>query len=662
MRRTSNQAGAAVLAALILVGAVGLFSLTLRALSPFYNVAYQQPHAQVAATAIPDICSNIATDHDPATGQKYCKCNNSQTNTTPKAPTGTSGAPGTSFTNSTFSCLPGCTYKSATAQADQISSAHTTTLSPDNATTQPGKVCTVYVCTDTSNNNCNQKISLMCDVSGKQCTKAGISGSGPNINQPGQLSPEALATAKKLTGAAQTDPQGAYKIATDYLGADPTPQKAGELWSALQSSCQTDLGTSCDKANNPTINGIQAQLQALAGQPLQSPGTPEGHPAVVPPPGRPGTLQPSDGADCILNPALCSDGAPSPLIPPQGARQRSDTTFGGDFMGGLNSLFGGGGGMTNGVMSFLTGFMRGMMGGGYGGYGGYGGTGGYGGYGSNSIPPGNSIPQYPGTCYTQYLCTGQTLLYRNDRCVDQPVQRCQYGCQSGGTQCAQQQNGQFGYGTDNQPCMQPPPQPSSSSCTVGVWKPTSATGNGCVSGWQCVANGQNGSAPTASLACQSQVADVNTNFKITYTCQNATASIGGGFDTGGQISGVASVLITPPPAGYNTATYTLACNNGSQTVGTQCSVQINQPAIALTANPSTVSSGATSTVGWVTSGMQTCVVSSPDMPGFTTQNANYTNVNGVAVTPAITATSRVFLDCKTFGGGTRSASTTIIVQ
>jgi hypothetical protein len=57
--------------------------------------------------------------------------------------------------------------------------------------------------------------------------------------------------------------------------------------------------------------------------------------------------------------------------------------------------------------------------------------------------------------------------------------------------------------------------------------------------------------------------------------------------------------------------------------------------------------------------MQSCVVSSPDNATFTIQNAGSTNVNGVAVTPPLTATTRIQLTCTTFGGGTRATSTTI---
>lgn len=213
--------------------------------------------------------------------------------------------------------------------------------------------------------------------------------------------------------------------------------------------------------------------------------------------------------------------------------------------------------------------------------------------------------------------------------------------------------------------MQPPQRPDPSTCTIGVWRAVSVTANGCTTGWQCTPSDTNTSAnpPTASLSCQSQVADVGSTFRLSYLCRNAADSIGGGFDTQGQPSGTASVIIPMPPFNSNTATYTLGCRNSAgAVVGAQCSVQINKPQIALTADPATIAPGTASTVGWVTSGMQSCVVSSPDNAAFTAQNAGITNVNGVAPTPPLSETMHVQLDCTTFGGGARTASTVITVQ
>jgi hypothetical protein len=74
-----------------------------------------------------------------------------------------------------------------------------------------------------------------------------------------------------------------------------------------------------------------------------------------------------------------------------------------------------------------------------------------------------------------------------------------------------------------------------------------------------------------------------------------------------------------------------------------------------------VKSGESSTIGWLTSGMQKCVVSSPDMPDFTAANASNTSVNGMATTSPLTDPARILLTCTTIGGATKSATTTVSV-
>jgi hypothetical protein len=93
----------------------------------------------------------------------------------------------------------------------------------------------------------------------------------------------------------------------------------------------------------------------------------------------------------------------------------------------------------------------------------------------------------------------------------------------------------------------------------------------------------------------------------------------------------------------------------------QCSVQINQPAIDLVADPQAVPSGDTSSIGWVTAGMQSCVISSPDDATFTSANASNTSVSGVAQSDAITGPTRFTLTCQTLGGQTKTATTQVTV-
>ena len=147
---------------------------------------------------------------------------------------------------------------------------------------------------------------------------------------------------------------------------------------------------------------------------------------------------------------------------------------------------------------------------------------------------------------------------------------------------------------------------------------------------------------------------------ITYSCAQGTAS-GTGFTASGQ-SGTSTAIVATPPAGTNTATYSLTCSNGAATSGAQCSVQVTQPSIVLAANPATISSGQTSQLGWVTTGMSACVISSDTDAAFTAANASNTSVSGTATTLAATSTTNYFLDCQTIAGGIKEAMTTVTVH
>lgn len=211
-------------------------------------------------------------------------------------------------------------------------------------------------------------------------------------------------------------------------------------------------------------------------------------------------------------------------------------------------------------------------------------------------------------------------------------------------------------------CPAAPPQPST-ACS-GSWRPVmtqQSNGRQCPSSWQCVPS--NATPPTAELSCQPKVVDVGMTVALTFACANATGSTGGGagFDTNNETSGSRNVKIENPPSSASGINFGITCRNQNLTAKAECAVQIARPAIVLLANPRIVPSGELSRIGWVTSGMSSCIVSSPQMPGFTQQNANNTSVNGVATTSPITRDTTVVLTCQTLGGGTKAASTTITV-
>lgn len=404
--------------------------------------------------------------------------------------------------------------------------------------------------------------------------------------------------------------------------------------------CATDSGKTSelariDQESKPLAERMaglkqkQAQLAPTEAPPL--------------PPRRPDCF-----TNCTNTPPTPGTKTPAATPPPSDGQQTFGPAAGPDTpsrgTGGigdmLKNLFGGGGQQQGG----------GQRGGGQGG----GMGGGQGAGGQN--------PYQQQMCPSSYQCQGNMLVYRTPQCQTQPMQQCQYGCDQTGTQCAQQP-APYGRGTDGQPCPQPPAKPDASQCSAGVWQALSSTNNGCTTGWKCsTSDSPAAKTPTATLACAPQVADVNTPLSITYSCSAGTVTATGFTLPDNQLSGTITTQIAAPPTGSNLITYGITCTNQGLTAGAQCNVQVARPSIVLVANPKVVASGQSSAVGWVTSGMRACTISSPDMPDFTAANANNASINGIVTTSPITTTVNVILSCTTLGGATRSASTTVSVN
>src|SRR3989344_6055523 len=206
-------------------------------------------------------------------------------------------------------------------------------------------------------------------------------------------------------------------------------------------------------------------------------------------------------------------------------------------------------------------------------------------------------------------------------------------------------------------CKAQPQQPPASACSAGAWRATYQ--GACITGWQCIST----EGPKAELVCEPKVADVGATLAITYGCSSGVAS-SSSFAVTTQPGGSATTTVKAPPQGTNTATYTLACTDNGKTTGAQCSIQVARANIILVANPKTVPANGTSLISWLTTGMQSCIVSSSDQSDFTARNSSNTSVVGAATTSAITtATSTVKfqLDCKTLAGTDKQATTSVSI-
>lgn len=272
-------------------------------------------------------------------------------------------------------------------------------------------------------------------------------------------------------------------------------------------------------------------------------------------------------------------------------------------------------------------------------------------------------------CQPRYFCNGNTLMhaqcYNQQPGNAQQIQQCPagYACQNN----ACQPSAQHGYCADGRTPRTAPaqPQPAASTCTVGAWEDAS---NGCQTSWRCVPRGT-GVNPSAQLSCQPSSTSVGATVNITYACANgATVASSTGFSLAstGALSGTASATVQKPGSG-TTITYGLTCTNASVTpaltASEQCTVRVASPTIVLVATPEKIVQSEAdeekrkSTIGWVTSGMQKCTISSPDFATWSEQQAGNTSVAGAVVSPVIPPTGAQFnLGCTTLGGTTATSS------
>lgn len=243
-----------------------------------------------------------------------------------------------------------------------------------------------------------------------------------------------------------------------------------------------------------------------------------------------------------------------------------------------------------------------------------------------------------------------------------PYQQCspQYFCQNnalywGSPQQQQQQQPQYNFLTGSYtypPQCQNQQNQFVQACQYGCAQP-----QGGQFSTQCAQNPQQNQAPpVASLTCggESALYDIGVSVPITFSCTNAVSSTGSGFSTGGALSGSASPVVAKPPAGADIVSYGLTCTaSNNQTASKRCDARINVTSIVMVANPKEVRAQASTTIGWVSRGMKTCVISSPDAPQgsllekFNDDNRTILNVSGIAVTPPLTTDTDFLLSCVT---------------
>lgn len=274
-------------------------------------------------------------------------------------------------------------------------------------------------------------------------------------------------------------------------------------------------------------------------------------------------------------------------------------------------------------------------------------------------------------CEPRYVCNGNAVMYlpcaNRGQSNAQMIQQCPtgYSCSAsnGSSNSSCQIQAPYGYCADGHTPRTAPAQqqPPASSCTVGTWQDTS---NGCQTGWQCKSGtGQS----TAQISCQPQTATAGMDIAISYACAGgATSARAQGFTIpANSLSGTTSVVAEKPTLG-DTVTYGLTCANGAETSSAQCTVRVGRTSIVLIATPEKVQlsdpeeTKRQSTIGWVTTGMQSCVISSPELSTWSDQQKGISSVAGAVTSPTLTADANFVLTCKTLGGTEASSTVKVI--
>ena len=691
--RWLKERGASVLAALVLVAVLGAILVVLQYARSSGDFAYRSASlvAATAATANPSPPSPTGCIKSGA--DTVCRCN--QATVHPAISIGGTSINQDSVTN----CLPGCIYDvspGATADGEATISVDKNSPGYSDPITGTKSACKYRICgvggancqlpsanlrpsfgsittQDLASLNINPLPSITVPMLTTTVTGPSIGSilGGSEYNTPYQAGPSAAPLTADQSAlidsmnAANGNPPATPAVSGNQQlsamtggtnGVDPIPTGATGAGAQvpLNPSLYPNAPTSQDYAVNPYQNPTQPCGAVCNNGTSESnlPGTPaspcnggpcngggsgdtfQQTPAPCPTgiPGNCNQVQAPPGSGCsagqVLQNGVCvSNTSAPPYVPPTVTHDGQAINPGGFNLGNLGGI----------ATSFLAGLAQGLMG-----------------------NPAANGAQPPGTCQSQYMCRGNTLSYEQNTCVSQPMQQCQYGCNGNACATSPQSSSPYGTGNDGAACPQPMTQPAASTCTIGSWQQQRQS-NGCPTAWQCAGNGSSGAQPTAQLSCQPQVADVGMTVSMSYSCGNALHSAGSGFDTRDQLSGSTTTVITTPPSGDNTASFALTCINQTLTASAQCSMQVNQPSIVLIANPSVVPSGTATAIGWVTSGMKSCTISSPDSAAFTAANAGNTSVSGVATTSTLTAPMNVVLNCQTLAGGTRQASASITI-
>jgi hypothetical protein len=199
----------------------------------------------------------------------------------------------------------------------------------------------------------------------------------------------------------------------------------------------------------------------------------------------------------------------------------------------------------------------------------------------------------------------------------------------------------------------------SASCVACGGNPAGCTGTGGTAGnptgslvCNCGANNPpscNVYAPIATLSVDHSAIEQGQSAKLTWSSTNATSCYpsggeGVGFSTGGATSGTVSVSPSV------TSTYSITCSGSSGSALATATITVLSPNATISANPTRVSNGDSSTITWDGTDVISCVVSGPSgvlASGNSDSNYNFSINSPQSV--AINEQSTFTITCQTGG-------------
>jgi len=203
--------------------------------------------------------------------------------------------------------------------------------------------------------------------------------------------------------------------------------------------------------------------------------------------------------------------------------------------------------------------------------------------------------------------TASNSTYVSDTCVyPTPTPFCDNGANDPPA-CNQCPDGQAFIGQACGPCA----NGGCSSGPGGGGTPYNPTGslvcnNGANNPYQC-----NTYTPTATLSANPRTVDVGQSTTLTWSSTNADSCSGGGFSTGGTTQspsgGISSGALNIP----GIIPFQITCTGPGGSTSASATVEVLQPLVTISANPTRVQKDSSSQISWSASGISSCSVSGP---------------------------------------------------